>query len=134
MLGCALPFTTLSKLCKMLGQNHFAEPDRHVLTSTRSSCNVVRNALFCGIKIVCVLWNQKFLCVSWDQICMYYLKSERARERERERERERGFGSAQECGSLQQQIVEKREEESDLLLKQCVEVLHFSQIVEKRTA
>jgi hypothetical protein len=35
---------------------------------------------------------------------------------------------------LQQQIVEKREEKSDLLLKQCVEVLHFSQIVEKRTA
>jgi hypothetical protein len=35
---------------------------------------------------------------------------------------------------LQQQIVEKREEEFDLLLKQCVEVLHFSQIVEKRIA
>jgi hypothetical protein len=61
---------------------------------------------------------------------MCYLKSER----ERERERGGGCGSAQECGSLQQQIVEKREDKSDLLLKQCVQVLHFSQIVEKRTA
>jgi hypothetical protein len=77
--------------------------------------------VFCGIRIFYVFRGIKFLSVIW-------------RERERERERERGFGSAQECGSLQQQIVEKREEKSDLLLKQCVEVLHFSQIVEKRTA
>ncbi len=33
---------------------------------------------------MCVLWNQKFLCVSWDQICMCYLKSERESEREEE--------------------------------------------------
>jgi hypothetical protein len=29
VLGCAVPFTSLSKLCKMLGQNHFAEPNWH---------------------------------------------------------------------------------------------------------
>ncbi len=31
VLGYAVPFTSLSKLCKMLGQNHFAEPNWHGL-------------------------------------------------------------------------------------------------------
>jgi hypothetical protein len=32
VLVLAVPFTSLSKLCKMLGQNRFAEPNQHVLT------------------------------------------------------------------------------------------------------
>ncbi len=32
VLGLALPFTRLSKLFFILGQNHFAEPNQHVLT------------------------------------------------------------------------------------------------------
>jgi hypothetical protein len=31
VLGFAVPFTSLSKLCKMLGQNHFVEPNWPVL-------------------------------------------------------------------------------------------------------
>ncbi len=98
---CLLPPS--SKLCKMLGQNHFAEPDRHVLNSTRSSCNelpmslvilLVRNALF--------LWDRNCVCLVECEICMCFVGSNLYVLFE-ERERERGgggFGSAQECGRL----------------------------------
>jgi hypothetical protein len=31
VLGCTVPFTSLQKLCKTLGQYHFLEPNRHIL-------------------------------------------------------------------------------------------------------
>jgi hypothetical protein len=33
MFGFAVPFTSLSKLCKNVGQTHSSEPSRNVLTS-----------------------------------------------------------------------------------------------------
>jgi hypothetical protein len=32
LLGVAVPFTSLIKLCKVLARNHLAEPNQHVLT------------------------------------------------------------------------------------------------------
>jgi hypothetical protein len=34
VLGFDVPFTSLSKVCKMLGQSHFAQLNQHVLTSS----------------------------------------------------------------------------------------------------
>jgi hypothetical protein len=45
VLGCTVPFTGLSALKgKMLGQNHFAKPNQHVLIS------------FVGVRLYCAFY------------------------------------------------------------------------------
>ncbi len=48
VLGFAAPFTSLSKLCKMQGQNHFADPNWHGFTFLHQIYNLQGHILNIG--------------------------------------------------------------------------------------